>query len=65
MAPPDEVVIDSYDAAAKTISGHFSVSGKDDDGKPVSSRTAHFQAFRSVRGKKMGRPIRFQAHKTV
>lgn len=29
-----EVVIDKYDAAAKTISGHFSASGKDDDGKP-------------------------------
>ena len=27
-----QVVIDEYDAAAKTISGHFSASGKDDDG---------------------------------
>lgn len=28
------VVIDKYDAAAKTISGHFAAAGKDDDGKP-------------------------------
>jgi hypothetical protein len=28
-----EVVIDKYDAAAKTISGHFSATGKGDDGK--------------------------------
>ncbi|TPM41949.1 DUF6252 family protein [Mesorhizobium sp. B2-3-4] len=28
-----EVVIDKYDAATNTVSGHFSASGKDDDGK--------------------------------
>ena len=29
-----EIVIDRYDAAAKTISGHFSAFGKDESGKP-------------------------------
>lgn len=28
-----EIVIDKYDAASKTISGHFSASGKDESGK--------------------------------
>jgi len=28
------MVIDKRDAAAKTISWHFSASGKNDDGKP-------------------------------
>ncbi|TPI42097.1 hypothetical protein FJ414_06520 [Mesorhizobium sp. B3-1-6] len=29
-----EIVVDKYDPAAKTVSGHFSASGKDESGKP-------------------------------
>ncbi|WP_192254083.1 hypothetical protein [Mesorhizobium caraganae] len=47
-------MIDSYDAAARTISGHFSASGKDDSGKPEVITDGKFPVFPSARGRKTG-----------
>lgn len=40
-----EIVIDKYDPAAKTISGHFSASGKDESGKPVELTDGRFSGI--------------------
>ncbi len=40
-----EVVIDKYDPAAKTVSGHFSASGKDDDGKEADIKDGTFSGI--------------------
>ncbi|TPJ43811.1 DUF6252 family protein [Mesorhizobium sp. B2-7-1] len=40
-----EIVIDKYDAAAKTISGHFSASGKDESGKPEELADGKFSGI--------------------
>ncbi|UVK52878.1 hypothetical protein DBIPINDM_006314 [Mesorhizobium sp. AR02] len=37
-----EVVINRYDPAAKAVSGHFSASGKDDDGKETDIKDGTF-----------------------
>jgi hypothetical protein len=40
-----EVVIETYDPAAKTVSGHFSASGKDDDGKEADIKDGLFSGI--------------------
>ena len=40
-----EIVIDSYDAATKTISGHFAASGKDESGKPEELTDGKFSGI--------------------
>lgn len=40
-----EIVINKYDAAAKTISGHFSASGKDESGKPEEVTDGKFSGI--------------------
>ena len=40
-----EIVIDRYDAASKTISGHFSASGKDESGKPEELTDGKFSGI--------------------
>ncbi|RWX58941.1 DUF6252 family protein [Mesorhizobium sp. M2A.F.Ca.ET.039.01.1.1] len=40
-----KIVIDKYDAAAKTISGHFSASGKDESGKPEEVTDGKFSGI--------------------
>jgi len=40
-----EIVIDKYDAAAKTISGHFSASGKDESGRPEALQDGKFSGI--------------------
>ncbi|MEI9404075.1 DUF6252 family protein [Mesorhizobium argentiipisi] len=40
-----EIVIDKYDAAAKTISGHFSALGKDESGKPEGLTDGKFSGI--------------------
>ena len=40
-----ELVIEKYDAAAKTISGHFSASGKDESGKPEELTDGKFSGI--------------------
>ncbi|MDX8456072.1 hypothetical protein RFM98_25395 [Mesorhizobium sp. VK9D] len=40
-----EIVIDKYDAASKTISGHFSASGKDETGKPEELTGGRFSVI--------------------
>lgn len=40
-----EIVIDTYDAAGKTISGHFVASGKDESGKPEQLTDGKFSGI--------------------
>ncbi|TPI15160.1 hypothetical protein FJW06_07055 [Mesorhizobium sp. B4-1-3] len=40
-----EIVIDKYDAAAKTISSHFSGSGKDESSKPEELTDGKFSGI--------------------
>jgi hypothetical protein len=40
-----EIVIDKYDAAAKTISGHFNGSGKDESGEPEELTDGKFSGI--------------------
>ncbi|MDX8524821.1 DUF6252 family protein [Mesorhizobium sp. MSK_1335] len=40
-----EIVIDKYDAASRTISGHFSASGKDESGEPEELTDGKFSGI--------------------
>ncbi|TGP52693.1 hypothetical protein EN873_15640 [bacterium M00.F.Ca.ET.230.01.1.1] len=40
-----EIVIDKYDAASRTVSGHFSASGKDESGKPEELADGKFSGI--------------------
>ena len=40
-----EIVIDRYDASSKTISGHFSASGKDESGRPEELTDGRFSGI--------------------
>jgi hypothetical protein len=40
-----EIVIDKYDPASKTISGHFSASGKDESGNPEALTDGKFSGI--------------------